>query len=70
MVHTFDRSTPEAEADGTVSSRPDWSTKQGPGWPGLYRKTLCEYQGPGRDDFRLAKLLRKLHVLALKGVSS
>lgn len=69
-MHMFNHNAREAKAGGSVSSRPDWSTKQGSGQPGLYRKTLCEYQGWGRDDFRLAKLLRKLQVLALNGVSS
>jgi len=35
-------STWEAEADGSLSLRPAWSTNRVPGWPGLHRKTLSQ----------------------------
>jgi hypothetical protein len=40
VVHAFNPSTWEAEADRFLSSRPAWSTKWVPGQPGLYRETL------------------------------
>jgi hypothetical protein len=40
VAHTFNPSTPEAEAGGFLSSRPACSTKGVPGQPGLYRETL------------------------------
>ena len=40
LVHTFNHSTQEAEAGGSLSSRPVWSTERIPGQPGLHRKTL------------------------------
>jgi hypothetical protein len=40
VVHAFNPSTQEAEADGFLSSRPAWSTKRVPGQPGVYRETL------------------------------
>jgi hypothetical protein len=40
VAHAFNPSTREAEAGSFLSSRPAWSTKWGPGQPGLYRETL------------------------------
>jgi hypothetical protein len=42
VVHAFDPSTWEAEAEagGFLSSRPAWSTEWVPGQPGLHRETL------------------------------
>jgi hypothetical protein len=40
VAHAFNLSTWEAEAGGFLSSRPAWSTKWGPGQPGLHRETL------------------------------
>jgi hypothetical protein len=40
VVHAFNPSTWEAEAGGSLSSRPAWSTKWVPGQPELYGKTL------------------------------
>jgi hypothetical protein len=40
VAHAFNPSTREAEADGSLSSRPAWSTKWVPGQPGLHRETL------------------------------
>ena len=37
VAHTFNPSTGEAEAGGSLSSRPAWSTEQVPGQPGLHR---------------------------------
>jgi hypothetical protein len=42
MVHAFNPSTREAEAGGSLSSKPAWSTKWVPGQPGLYRETLSQ----------------------------
>jgi hypothetical protein len=42
MVHTFNPSTWEAEAGGSLSSRPAWSTEWAPGQPGLHRETLSQ----------------------------
>jgi hypothetical protein len=40
VTHAFDPSTREAEAGGSLSSRPAWSTEWVPGQPGLHRETL------------------------------
>jgi hypothetical protein len=40
VAHAFNPSTWEAEAGGFLSSRQAWSTKWGPGQPGLHRETL------------------------------
>ena len=39
-AHTFNPSTQEADAGGSLSSRSPWSIKQVPGQPGLDRETL------------------------------
>ena len=39
MVHTFGPSIPEAEAGGSLSSRPAWSVLCVPGQPGIDRET-------------------------------
>jgi hypothetical protein len=44
VVHVFNSSTWEAEADGFLSSSPAWSTERVPGQPGLYRETLSQKQ--------------------------
>ena len=38
----FNPSSWEAEAGGSLSSRPAWSTEQVPGQPGLHRETLSQ----------------------------
>jgi hypothetical protein len=40
VAHAFNLSTWEAEAGGSLSSRPAWSTKWVPRQPGLHRETL------------------------------
>jgi hypothetical protein len=40
VVHTFNPITWKAEAGRFLSLRPAWSTKGGPGQPGLYRESL------------------------------
>jgi hypothetical protein len=40
VAHTFNSSTWEAEAGGSLSLRPAWSTEWIPGQPGLHRETL------------------------------
>jgi hypothetical protein len=40
VAHTFNPSTPEAEAGRFLSSRSAWSTESVPGQPGLHRETL------------------------------
>jgi hypothetical protein len=42
VVHTFNPSTPEAEAGLFLNSRPAWSTRWDPGQPGLYRENLSQ----------------------------
>jgi hypothetical protein len=39
---TFDPSTQEAEAGGSLRSRPAWSTERVPGQPRLYRETQSQ----------------------------
>jgi hypothetical protein len=41
-VHTFNLNTQEAEAGGSVSMRPFWSTELDSGQPGLCRETLSQ----------------------------
>jgi hypothetical protein len=38
-MHTFDPSSREAEAGGSMSSKPAWSTEQVTGWPELHQET-------------------------------
>lgn len=40
MAQTFDSSTSEAEADGSLDSRQAWSTEWFPGQPGYIEKSL------------------------------
>jgi hypothetical protein len=40
--HTFKPSTLEAEAGGSLSPRPAWSTEWVPGQPGLHKETLSQ----------------------------
>jgi hypothetical protein len=40
VMHTFNPSTWEAEADGFLNSRPAWTTERVPGQPGLHREIL------------------------------
>jgi hypothetical protein len=42
VAHAFNPSTCEAEAGGSLSSRPVWSTELVPGQPGLHRETLSQ----------------------------
>jgi hypothetical protein len=42
VAHTFNHSTWEAEAGGSLSSRQAWSTKQDQEQPGLHRETLSQ----------------------------
>jgi len=40
VVHAFNPSPRKAEAGGSLSSRPAWSTERVPGQPGLHRESL------------------------------
>lgn len=40
VVHSFNPSPRETEAGRPVSSRPNWSTYQVPGQPGMHSETL------------------------------
>jgi hypothetical protein len=42
VAYSFDRSTQEAEAGGSLRWRPAWSTKGVPGEPGLHQETLSQ----------------------------
>jgi hypothetical protein len=42
VAHTFKPSALEAEAGGSLSSRPAWSTEWVLGQPGLHRETLSQ----------------------------
>ena len=42
VVHTFNLSTCEVEAGGSLSSRPAWSTEHALGQPRLHRETLSQ----------------------------
>jgi len=44
VAQSFNHSTWEAEAGGSLSSRPDWCTEGVPGQPGLQRETLSQKQ--------------------------
>ena len=41
VAHAFDSSTLEAEAGGSLSSRPAWPTELVPGHPGLHSEDIC-----------------------------
>ena len=52
-THTFNSSTLEAEAGGTLSPRPVWSTEGVPGQPWLHSKCDGLYMhGPGSGTTR------------------
>jgi hypothetical protein len=40
VAHAFNPRTQEAEAGGSLSLRPAWSTQRVPGQPGLHKETL------------------------------
>ena len=42
VAHAFNLNTQKAEAGGSLSSRPAWSTEWVPGQPGLHRETLSQ----------------------------
>ena len=42
VAHAFNTSTWEAEAGGSLSSRPVWSTELVPGHPRLHKEALSE----------------------------
>jgi hypothetical protein len=42
LVHSFNPSTMEAEAGGSLNLRPFWSTQGVPGQPGTHRKTSIQ----------------------------
>jgi hypothetical protein len=46
VVHAFNPSSWEAEADGSPSWRSAWATEQVPGQPGLHRETVFEKTKP------------------------
>jgi hypothetical protein len=50
VAHAFNPSTWKAEAGEFLSSRPAWSTKRGPGQPGLYRETLAGKQNKTKQN--------------------
>ena len=45
MAHTFNPSTQEAEAGGSLSLRSTWSKERVPGQPRIHRETLSQEQG-------------------------
>jgi hypothetical protein len=47
-TRTFNPSTKEAEANGSLSSRPAWSTGQVPGQPKLPRNPVSKKKAAGR----------------------
>lgn len=51
LAHTTNPSTQEAEVSGSLSLRPDWSTKQVPGQPEIYKlcpDKLCQEKKSGK----------------------
>jgi hypothetical protein len=63
VVHIFNSSTWKAEAGGSLSSRPPWSTKWVPGQPGIHRETLSGKQSKQQIKAKPnQKLLRKYKV--------
>jgi hypothetical protein len=55
----FNYSTWEAEADGSLSLRPAWSTKRVPEQPGLYRETLSQERAVGVEGGERRKKKRR-----------
>jgi hypothetical protein len=47
---TFNPSTQEAEAGGSLSLRPVWSINLVPGQPGLYRETVSQKENKRKKD--------------------
>ena len=70
MGHAFSPRTPEAEAGGSVSSRPAWSTNQVPGQPGLLHREILspkpkrkrEGEGRRRGGGGGGEIIRSLRV--------
>jgi len=56
VVHSFDPSTPEAEAGRFLRSRPTWSTEWVPGHPGLHRETLSQKTNQPTNQQKLPNL--------------
>ena len=54
MAHAFNPSTCKAEASRSLSSRPTWSTEQGPGQPKLERKNCISKEN--RQQITLLQL--------------
>jgi hypothetical protein len=77
VVHTFNPSTWEAEAGGSMSSRLAWFTVQVPGQPGLHRETLYQKTKQNKTKQNKTKFIKAKqnvcgslpvrHCLAIRG---
>ena len=56
VANTFNPSTQEAEAGGSLSLRPAWSTEQVPGQPGLFQKKTKRGKSAKYMYFKTKKL--------------
>ena len=59
MARTFDPCLLEAEASGSLSSSPAWSTEQVPGQPGLHRETLSQKKKKKKERNKKKKKEKK-----------
>jgi hypothetical protein len=65
MVHSFNPSTWEAEALGSLSLRPTWSTESVPGQPWLHPETLSQKKKKKKNKKNAYVLVLSYTVLAL-----
>ena len=64
VVHTFNPSTQETEAGGSLSLSPPWPTEQVSGQPGLHSETLSQKQNKkptNQTTKQTAKVVNLLH---------
>ena len=59
VARAFDPSTQEAEADGSMSSKPAWSTEWVPGEPGVHRETLSWKTKAGKGYIKKQKQIQR-----------
>ena len=60
VAHSFNHSTWEAEAGGSLRLRPAWSTKRVPGQRGLHRETLSQKKQKTNKQQQKTKQKRKV----------
>jgi hypothetical protein len=56
VVHTFNSSTQDAEAGGSLNLRPVWTTEWAPGQPNLHRETLSQNKQTNKKFFNCLRV--------------